>query len=77
MAKKSKPGPKPKADSLTDAPVISIKVPRALLTRVDESAAAEGLKRAEWVRGSMDMWSRLTPAQKAKMCGRPWPPPRN
>lgn len=69
-----KPGPKPKRDSLTDAPVMSVKMPRSLLKRVDESASAQGMSRPDFVRESLDWWSRLTPAQKAKIVG--WTPPK-
>lgn len=48
-----KPGPKPKPDSLTDAPVIAVKVSRADLRAFDPTAKARGLKRSEAIREAL------------------------
>lgn len=48
-----RPGPKPKADSLTDAPVVAVKVPRKALREFDAAAKRRGLQRAEAIRLAM------------------------
>lgn len=49
----TRPGPKPRADSLTDAPVLAVKIPRALLRQVDARAKSDGQTRADAVREAL------------------------
>jgi metal-responsive CopG/Arc/MetJ family transcriptional regulator len=54
MTMKNKPGPKPRPDSLTDAPVVSIKVPRPMLRGIDKKASLNGVTRAESIRDAIE-----------------------
>lgn len=54
MTKRTKPGPKPRPDSLTDAPVVAVKVPARLLRGLDKKASARGVTRAESIRDAIE-----------------------
>lgn len=45
-----KPGPKPKPGSLTDAPMLQLKVPPQLLRDLTREAKKAGISRAQFIR---------------------------
>lgn len=45
-----KPGPKPKPDSLTDAPVLVLRVPSKLLRSLTKGAKEAGMGRPAFIR---------------------------